>query len=165
MEKQLKQLTENLLAQLEIQPESINISLADDTIHLDLKLSEADTGILIGFHGETISALQLILSLLLYKQSNSWKRLIVNIGDYRQQRSQALEKIAQTTAQKVKFSGEAISLFNLNPFERRVIHMALADHPDVVTESEGEGRQRHLIIKPKANAIPPLPDENQAPHE
>ncbi len=160
MNKQLQPLIQNLLDHLEIIPESLDIFTDDNnTLHLNLKLSEVDTDILIGYHGETVAALQLILGILLYKQTNTWTRLIVNIGDYRQKRQETLEKMAQTTAQKVKFSGEPIALFDLNPFERRLIHTYLADHSDVVTESEGEGKNRHLIIKSKHPAAsPPLPE-------
>jgi spoIIIJ-associated protein len=149
VENKLKAITQDLLSQLGIKLGSINIQAnSEGVIHLNLELDEADTGILIGYHGDTISALQLLLSLLLYKQVGSWTRLVVDINDYRQKRSQVLEKLAQNTAQKVKFSNEPIALFNLNPFERRVIHTFLAEYPDVVTQSEGEGKNRHLIVSP-----------------
>lgn len=156
MEKKLKAITLDLFTQLEIKPDSIDIQTdPEGVIHLKLQFNEADTGMLIGYHGDTISALQLILGLLLYKQTGSWSRLVLDIGDYRQKRSQVLEKLAQNTAQKVKFSGEPIALFNLNPFERRVIHTYLAEFPDVVTQSEGEGKDRHLVVSPASSS--PLP--------
>jgi len=74
--------------------------------------------------------------------------VIVNIGDYREKRTANLEKMAQEAAQRVKFSSEPIALFNLNPFERRAVHMFLSKDPQVETESDGEGRNRHLIVKP-----------------
>jgi spoIIIJ-associated protein len=96
---------------------------------------------------------------MIYKQTGSWQRLIVNVGDYRQKRQESIEKMADDTVKRVKFSGEPIALFNLNPFERRLIHTYLADHPDVTTVSEGEGRNRHLIVHPKNPQSPPPPEE------
>ena len=162
MEKKIKKITADLLANLAIEIQQLTISTDEDGVfHINLEIKDEDTGILIGYHGDTISALQLIISLMLYKQTGTWNRLLVEIGDYRQKRQQSLEKMAQTTAQRVKFSGEAIALFNLNPFERRIIHTFLTDHPSVVTQSEGEGRNRHLIIKPKGDSTltPPLPED------
>jgi spoIIIJ-associated protein len=164
-QKQIKDLLTSLLKHLEINPQTINITKDENEAYqIQLELEEEDKGILIGYHGDTIAALQLVLSLLLYKQTAKWDRLIVNIGDYRQRRQESLEKMAQDTVQRVKFSSEPIALFNLNPFERRVIHMCLADHPDVVTASEGEGRHRHIIVSPSDSAgdkgePPPLTDE------
>jgi len=154
MEKKTQKTTEKLLTLLEITPKTLNVSTTDDSVvNIDLQLDEADTGVLIGYHGKSIAALQLIIGMLLYKQTKTWTRVIVNIGDYRQKRQETLEKMAQNTAQKVKFSGEPIALFNLNSFERRIIHAYLSENKEVVTESEGEGSNRHLIIKPK-NILP-----------
>ncbi len=149
MEKNIKALVQELFKQLEIVPEAIELvkSEAGDSYQLNLKFSEQDTGILIGYHGDTISALQLIINLLIYKKQGEWLRLVVNIGDYRQKREASLEKMALDSAQRVKFSGQPMALFNLNPYERRLIHEFLSHDPAVTTESEGEAKNRHLIIK------------------
>ncbi len=160
--KELEKLIATLLQHLDIKPEKIEIQNPEtDTIQANLTLSDQDTGMLIGHRGDTISALQLLLGLILYKQTGAWTRLIVDIGDYRAKRTASLEKLAQDTAQRVKFSNEPIALFNLNPFERRAIHIYLEGHPDVATESDGEGRNRHLIIKPKN----PSPDPGSSDHD
>jgi len=161
MEKKAQKITEKLLTKLEITPKTLEISTDDNSIiNINLQLDDTDTGILIGYHGKSIAALQLIIGMFLYKQTKTWTRVTVNIGDYRQKRQETLEQMAQNTAQKVKFSGEPIALFNLNPFERRIIHTCLSENKDIVTESEGEGNNRHLIIKPK-NILPT--DEPQKP--
>ena len=162
MKKDLEKIIKDLLKHLEIKPLEIAVEKDDnDTYQLNLKLEEQDTGILIGYHGDTITSLQLVLGLLLYKQTGSWTRVILNIGDYREKRSESLKKTAEDTVHRVKFSGEPIALFNLNPFERREIHMHLSDHPEVVTESQGEGRNRHLIVKLKEGLEPPPPTDEQ----
>lgn len=149
MEKNIEALTKKLLEQLGIEPKKITITSPEPNSYLlDLDLAEQDMGMLIGYHGDTISALQLMLGLLLYKETGEWSKLVVNIGDYRQKREEALIKLAQDTAQRVKFSGQPMALFNLNPFERRTIHAFLSTDDKVVTESEGDGRNRHLIVKP-----------------
>lgn len=151
MEKNIKALIQELFKQLGITPETIEIVKTESGgYQLNLKLSDQDTGILIGYHGDTLNAFQLIINLLSYKQQGEWLKLVVNVGDYRQKQAASLEKMALDMVQRVKFSGQPMALFNLNPFERRLIHEFLSKDPAVVTESEGEAKNRHLIIKPRA---------------
>ncbi|MBU1085475.1 KH domain-containing protein [Patescibacteria group bacterium] len=166
MIKSLTTITKDLLKKLDITSEKITITKTEsEAFEVDIKLKEADSGILIGYHGDTLSSLQLMIGLIAYKESGSWIRVILNIGDYRQKREDSLKVLAADTAKRVKFSNEPIALFNLNPFERRTIHLILETDKDIVTESEGEGRNRHLIIKPKDPTvnIPPLPTEDDQP--
>jgi len=116
-----------------------------------LQIESPEAAFLIGFHGETLQALQLILSFVSHKVLGEWVRVNVNVGDYRQKREEQLQRLAMSLAMKAKFSGEAQTIPNLTAAERRIIHLALANHPDVVSESEGEGRQRVLTIKPKTS--------------
>ena len=168
MEKELNKIIKKLLKALDIKPTKIEVKPEEEnSFELTLELDEQDTGLLIGYHGDTIASLQLILGLMLYKQSGEWTRVIVNIGDYRQKRQESLEQMADDTIKRVKFSGEPIALFNLNPFERRVVHLYLENNPDVLSESEGEGRNRHLIISPKDPSVnqPPPPSDDHAPND
>lgn len=149
MNKTIKSLVKELLEFLGIVSKKIEVATKDEGWTVNLTLDEADKGILIGYHGETISAIQSILNLLFFKKTGEWAKIIVNIGDYRQKREEALIKLAQETVAKVKLSGQPMALFNLNPFERRTIHALLGDDEAVTTESEGEGNNRHLIIRLK----------------
>lgn len=115
----------------------------------EVQIETAKTGILIGFHGETIAALQLLIGLMVYKKLGRWQPIVVNVGDYRQKRQLQLERMAQNAAQRVRFSGQAVALPYLSAGERRVVHLALAEDSEVETESEGEGRERQLVIRPK----------------
>lgn len=117
------------------------------TVHVNLESS--DPGILIGYHGETLSSFQLILSMIVYRKLGEWTRILVDVGDYRQRREEQLKTLALNAAKRVKFSGESYAMSYLTPAERRLVHLILADHPEVVTESEGEGRNRRVIVKPK----------------
>lgn len=114
-----------------------------------IQLTTEEPGMLIGFHGETLAALQLILSLVVNKKLETWTRILVNVNDYRQKREESLRMVALNAAQKVKFSNEPVVLTNLSPSERRIIHLTLADHPDVESLSEGQGQERRLVIKPR----------------
>ena len=150
MVKKLEKITKTLLSQLGIKPTSVSVTSTDDkTLTVDIQTNEADGGILIGYHGETINALQLILGLILAKGEGDWLRVVVNVGEYREKRANYLTDLAKDTAVKVIESGEAMALYNLNPFERRVVHMALSERGDVVTESQGEGKNRFLVVSPK----------------
>jgi len=120
-------------------------------VYVDIDCLEP--GILIGYKGETIINLQLILALIVYKKLGVWQKIIVNISDWRQQKEESLKKLALNTAQRVKFSGQEIILGSLNSAERRIIHLVLADHPDVMTESQGEGSERRLIVKPRGSSL------------
>jgi spoIIIJ-associated protein len=115
----------------------------------NLQIQTNDSGFLIGYHGETLEAFQLILSLIVYKKLGSWARLMINVGDYREKREEQLKRLALNIAQKVKFTAEAQVIPSLSSAERRIIHLALVNDPDVVSESEGEGEERKLIIKPR----------------
>lgn len=146
----LKKLSQELFDHLGVKPKAIRITKdKEETIVLDLELPDQEAGIFIGYHGETIASLQLLLNLMLYQQSGEWVKLVVNIGDYRQKRADYLTALAEDTAAKVVDTGEPLALYNLNPFERRIVHMALAENKEVITESQGEGRNRFLVVSPK----------------
>lgn len=145
VEKEVKE----FVSELEI-PITTKIDFDEDSGVLNIQLDSEEAALLIGFHGETLQAMQLILSFVAHKSSGEWVKTLVNVGDYRQKREEQLKKLALNLAMKVKFSGEAQAVPNLIPSERRAIHLILADHPDVYTESEGEGRERQLVIKPKS---------------
>lgn len=145
-ETEVKTLAEDLLARLEISAE-VKVELADDTYQV--KVETEESGLLIGYHGETLSSFQLILGLIVYKKLGQWARVVVEVGDYRAKREAQLREMAESYATQVVASGQPMTLPYLPPIERRIIHMALQDRTDVVTQSEGEGNQRRVVIKPK----------------
>ena len=112
-----------------------------------VQIETDEAGILIGRHGETIGALQLVLNQIFYQKTGEWERIVVDVGDYRTRQKDSLENLAQTAAGRAKETGKPQSVFDLSAAERRMVHIALADDPDVVTESDGEGRDRHIIVK------------------
>lgn len=106
-------------------------------------------GLLIGHHGETLNALQILLGILSQREFGEWSRVLVNVGDWRQKREETIKALASRVAQKVKYTGAPQAIPDLNASERRIIHLFLADDPDVTTESEGEGKVRQLVVKPR----------------
>jgi len=120
----------------------------NDSFIVDVDAGD-ETGLLIGKKGETLLAIQTVLGFLLKQKIGEWKRVLVNVGDYREKEESYLKDLAATTAQRAKETGQAQNLYNLKPWQRRVIHMVLSEDKEVTTESEGEGEDRFLVIKPK----------------
>ena len=109
-----------------------------------------DLGILIGRHGETLACLQYIVRIVLAHQTKSWVPLIIDVEGYKQRRYESLQHLAKRTADQVRVRRAPFTLRPMPPFERRIIHLALADNPHVATESIGTGESRRVTIAPKA---------------
>ncbi len=108
-----------------------------------------DLGILIGRHGETLSCLQHIARLIVAQQMKAWVTITIDVEGYKQRRYQALQALAWRMAEQVKARGMPVTLRPMPAYERRIIHLALADHPDAATQSIGEGEARKVVIQPK----------------
>lgn len=120
----------------------------NEAVRIDIE-TEEETGLLIGRHGETIEAIQSVLGMMLKKKTGDWVRIIVDVGGWREKQEERLRDLATQTAERAKETGEGQPLYNLSPAQRRVIHLTLADNPDIETESAGEDEERYLMIKPK----------------
>jgi len=116
-----------------------------------IKIKVDDPGSIIGFHGQNLSSLQLILGLILFRQTGEWQRVVVDVNDYRQEQSDRLKSIALNAAERVRNTKQPASLSPMTPYERRIVHMALTEFDDLETKSEGEGGQRHVVILPKGD--------------
>ena len=103
-------------------------------------------GFLIGQKGDTMRAMQQIISNALKNQNYAYNRVVVDIADYKKQRADRLAEKAKAWIESVKSSNEDYSLQPMSPADRRVVHQVVADH-GLTTESIGEGRERHIIIK------------------
>lgn len=107
-----------------------------------------DIRILVGWHGQTLSSLQNLLRMIVSKQlKDNYKSFILDVGDYRQKREEALKGIAQASAEKVKLGGHSIVLDPMNASERRIVHLALVDFAGITTESVGDGENRRVVIR------------------
>jgi len=143
--KAVETLVKQLLAALEVEA-GLKVELVDKEINLDLEVDNPAS--LIGFHGETLNALQLILSLMAYQKLNDWTRILVDVNGYRKKRFDNLKQMALAAAEKVKLSQQAFSFPPMNARERRIIHLVLADYSGIRTESEGEEPTRKVVVIP-----------------
>lgn len=116
------------------------------TLVLDIQTAGADT--LIGPRGETLAALQHILRLLVNRKMGQTVNLVVDVQGYKQRREQYLRHLAERMAGQAVRSGRTVYLKPMPPYERRIIHLALRDRPDVTTRSVGEGNRRRVTIIP-----------------
>jgi spoIIIJ-associated protein len=108
-----------------------------------------DLGILIGRRGQTLASLQFMVRLIVSHQTKRWVPIVVDIESYRRRRSEKLEALAERLADQVRERGRPFTLRPMLPYERRIIHLALADYPNVTTESIGEGESRRVVIRPQ----------------
>ena len=147
----LVNLIENVLKLLDLSSDQYEVKVAEGgDININIQLPEDQTGIYIGRHGEGLTALQLILSLMINQRSGEWHRISVNINDYQERREDSLKHLAETAVEKAVALNQEVILGNLSSYERRIIHLHLENHPEVTTESRGEEPLRQLMIIPKA---------------
>ncbi len=112
--------------------------------------SESETGLLIGRQGETLSAIQTVIALIARNSFGEWIRIAVNVGDYQEKQESRLKELALQTAQRAKETKEPQQLYNLTPNQRRIVHLTLSEDKELETESQGEGKDRYLVVKPKS---------------
>jgi spoIIIJ-associated protein len=144
MPAQPKETLEKILASLGFQA-AVEEHTLEDGLLLDVKTE--DPGRLIGRQGQTLADLQYITNRLLFQQDPNSPKAMVDVGGYRAQAREALVKKAQDAAEKVRRWGDAVELEPLNAFDRRVVHHALKDDPDVETHSvEVEGSEKKAIL-------------------
>jgi len=106
-------------------------------------------GALIGRKGERLSALQHLVNLMLSKEMGGWTRVLVDVEDYRGRRERQLREIAERAARRVVETGKMLQLEPMPALERRWVHLALRNNPDVVTQSIGEEPNRRIVVLPR----------------
>ncbi len=114
-----------------------------------VNITGKDTGTIIGKRGQTLDAIQYLASIVANKESSEYVRVILDAENYRSKRERTLMNLANRLAGKVERSGRSITLEPMNPYERKVIHSTLQDHPYVKTRSEGKEPYRRVIIERK----------------
>lgn len=113
---------------------------------VDIVLTGEDMGILIGKRGQTLDSIQYLTSLVVNKGKASYVRVKVDTENYRARRKETLENLAKNIAFKVKRTRKPVFLEPMNPYERRVIHSALQNDPQISTHSEGEEPYRKVVV-------------------
>src|SRR5258706_12361530 len=141
-----EKITEELLELLGVNAKPI-LSVGEDII--DINLETEESGILIGYHGETLEAIQLILSLCIARELGAFYRVSVEIGDYKKNRIAYISQIVKKAKQRVLTENQEVTLPNLKAWKRTIVHTLFKDVKEVVSQSSGEGRDRTLSILPK----------------
>ena len=124
----------------------VEIALQETEEQLRMQMTGENMSLLIGRRGETLDALQYLTSLNINRGREEYLRISIDTENYRAKREEALRKLAVRMAGRAKKSGRRVALEPMNPYERRILHSALQNDPDVTTHSEGEEPYRRVII-------------------
>ncbi len=116
-----------------------------------IDLAGEDSGLLIGRRGQTLQSLQFLVTLIVRKKLDEDVRVVLDVENYRQRREASLRDMAAKVASRVAQTNRSITLEPMSPADRRIIHTSLAEHPEVKTESAGEGENRKVTIMPRRN--------------
>lgn len=118
-----------------------------------------DYGIVIGRRGETLDSIQYLTRLVINRDSDDYKRVSINVGNYREKREKTLRSLAHKNAAKVAKYGRNITLEPMNPYERRIIHTAVQDVEGVTSHSIGSDADRRVVITLKEGVKPTHPSK------
>lgn len=144
----LKEKTEELLAKMGT-PARAEILERDGRLLVNLTpQDEADSSFLIGFHGQTLNALQTVLGVMSMRKTKEFVPFNLEAGGYRRQREEELQRRALEAADKARFLLKEVSFPAMPAAERRIIHVTLQEEKGVRTESRGEARERHVVVMP-----------------
>lgn len=119
----------------------------DENTPLTLNIEGDDLGVLIGRRGQALASLQYLVRLIVAEKSKKWISINVDVDWYKKRHYDTLKKLAQRLAEQVAHRKRAITMEPMQPDERRIIHITLANHPDVMTQSTGEGDGRRVVIQ------------------
>jgi spoIIIJ-associated protein len=144
--KDIEQLIEKVFSLLEIEG---TFALEEQEDILEVSMETKDTGIVIGYHGEVLESLQLILSLAIAKKLGRFVRVSIEVDGYKKNRTEYLHNLAMQVKEKALSENKEQVLSSLKSWERRIIHLYLQNDEQVTSESEGEGKDRVLVIKPR----------------
>ena len=137
---------ENILSLMNM---DVEVEKLEDGDTIILRVWGKDSGIVIGRRGETLDALQYLTNLVVNKHSDTYKRVIIDVENYRKRREETLVRLAGRLADRVTRYRRNITLEPMNPYERRIIHSALQNHRYVETYSIGEEPNRKVVISLK----------------
>ena len=137
---------EEFISQLEIDGKA-TVEIDEDIVSVLLDTKES--GIVIGYHGEILESLEIILSLIISRKLGRFVRVSVEVGDYKKNRSAYLESLAIQMKEQALQDKREYTIPHLKSWERRIIHLFLQNDEEVVSQSSGEGRERVLVIRPR----------------
>jgi spoIIIJ-associated protein len=148
--KIINEITEKLLKLLDVEGDfEIIESKDDESESVEIILNTKDMGVVIGYHGDTLEGLQLVLSLCVARNLGRFVRISIDVGDYKKNRSEWLKTLAIETKERVLTEGREMAVPELKSWERRIVHLILEKDNEVMSESRGEGRDRVLVVSPR----------------
>jgi spoIIIJ-associated protein len=149
--KVIKGIAEKLLKLLDVEGDFDLLETKDeDKESIEMVINTKDTGVVIGYHGDTLEGLQLVLSLCVARALGRFVRISIDVGDYKKNRTEMLKALVAETKARVLSEGKEIAIPELKSWERRVVHLLLEEDKEVLSESQGEGRDRVLVVSPRA---------------
>lgn len=147
MEEKLSEVLDNILGLLLLEG-SYEIEEGDEGFLVSIETKDA--GRLIGARGESLESLQLLVNQMVGRTvgEEGFKRVILDVSGWRKQKEEELVRNAKEWGKQVLESGKELELEPMSPWQRRVVHMTISEIPGLTSESVGEGRERHIVIKP-----------------
>lgn len=150
----IQDFTTRLLAHMGVEDAVVTVD-EGEVVAVQIQVSEEESGLLIGYHGECMTSIQRVLYMTFSREDKD-KRFIVNVNDYKERRNQQIQEMARTAAEKVLATGESYFFSFLSPSERLVVHEFIAQSPefaDLESYSTGEGHQRRLHLRRKEDVV------------
>ena len=143
--ERVRALLERIVEELGLEA-SVSVSEEDELIHADIEGEEV--GLLIGRHGQTIDAIQLLCYQTAFRGRQDRKRVTVDAAGYRRRQTETLQRRADMAAEDAVRHGQSVEMDPMGPNERRVVHEHLRDRPEVETYSEGDEPNRYVVVAP-----------------
>jgi spoIIIJ-associated protein len=142
-------LLDKVLESLDIEAKK-QISKDEDILNIIIEdIDSSDKGIVIGKRGNTLDAIQYLVSLAINKENDEYIKVLIDVEGYREKRKNTLIRLANKMADKAIYGGRLVKLEPMNPYERRIIHSSLQDYKGVKTYSEGKEPYRRIVIAKK----------------
>ena len=145
IQKSIKDFLKDLINKMDIEVE-FESSLREKQINI--KMFSNNNAILIGKNGQTLSALTTIVKQYVYNQIGIYPYINLDVENYKDKQVMHLERLAKNLAREVRSTKNPVTMENMNAYERRIVHNVLTNFKGVITESEGEEPNRHVVIKP-----------------
>lgn len=144
-EAKIKEVLQVIFSKMDIKADvQINVDHEEKAVNIDI--TGDDTGDIIGKRGQTLDAIQYLISIIINKKQDEYYRVKLDTNNYRERRQKTLENLAKNVAAKVKKTRKKVALEPMNPYERRVIHSYLQSDKYVTTKSEGEEPNRRVVV-------------------
>lgn len=149
IENIIKEIVDYILKKMGVDGEVsvVEAEEGDDNLVCDIKVG-SDSNLIIGQNGENLRELQHIIRLLVRKKSESIVRFIVDVNSYKKEKNNSVIWLAKDMAERAVSKKRSVALRPMSAYERRIVHMTLAENEKVETESAGDGDDRKIIIKP-----------------